>query len=448
MSRTIVKRAPRLPDPNTAQFNYFDGYRRKLLPTNATLVREYKRAIYTCANLNADAFTCTPRKLYLKTEKGQKKSKTFITGKHTIPVDRYKKEWLVKEFGLRQTTDVEEVIDHPALLQLKKVNDNPLINGYDLMHWTSVFLDVCGSAYWLIENSILDRPRNIWVLPSQYVTPKKDLNSRSRRKVIDYYEYNPPGVGTVEKYKPEDIVHFKTTSLTNPYVDGVSALEAAFDSNEVNNKLLSVEAGLLENEGRPDFLLTPKSDEVAFGEPERRRFEREYKTRFGRGRSGGIWVVDEALSMMPLNVPPRDLARLEIEKWSKNDIANAMQVPFALISDASHNREQLEAAEVMHAKHAITPRVRRADMVLNDQFLPRYDTSDRLFFASDDPVPENEEAKLQKVVQLTMNGILTPNEGRDEYNLPPVEGGDELRPINVSPEMMRDNARDSGEAEK
>lgn len=449
MSRSIIqKRAPSLPHTDNVSISYYDGYRRKLTPHDNDLVREYKRTVYTCANLNADAATCTPRKLYIKTEQGQKKSQVFKTGVHSFPVSKETKSRLVKTFGLRQSTQVEEVVSHPALEQLKKVNDSPLINFYDLEHWTNVYLDITGNSYWLIENNVLGRPRNIWVLPSQYVTPKKKFNSKSNRKPIDFYEYTPPGSDDVIKYKPEDIVHFKTTSITNPYSDGLSALESSFDSVNVNNQFVSVEAGLLENEGRPDFMLAPKSDDVAFGDAQRRRYEREYKTRFGRGRSGGMWVIDEALTMMPLNVPPRDLARLEIEKWTANDIANSFQVPYALISGASHNREQLEAAEVMHAKHGVRPRTRRYDIVLNDQFLTRYDQSGRLFFASDDPVPEDKTIKMQEVVQFVMNGILTPNEGRKEYDLPPLPGGDELRPINVSPEMMRDNERSSGSAEK
>jgi len=38
-----------------------------------------------------------------------------------------------------------------------------------------------------------------------------------------------------------------------------------------------------------------------------------------------------------------------------------------------------------------------------------------------------------------MNGILTPNEGREEYDRPPLPGGDELRPINVSPDVIQEN---------
>ena len=170
--------------------------------------------------------------------------------------------------------------------------------------------------------------------------------------------------------------------------------------------------------------------------------------KFTYGRTGGVWVPDEPVTATPVTLPPRDLARLEINKWSKNDIANAFSIPFALIADASHNRQQLDAATFMHAKYGIVPRCNRNACVWNDLFVSLYDDSGRLFLAYDDPIPENRQEKMQENVQFVMNGIKTPNEARKEYGLPPLEGGDELRPINVSPEMMRENRAGSGDDDR
>ena len=85
---------------------------------------------------------------------------------------------------------------------------------------------------------------------------------------------------------------------------------------------------------------------------------------------------------------------------------------------------------------------------LNEDLLPRFDDSGRLFLAYDNPVPEISEIKLQENVQLLMNGAKTPNEVREEYKLPPLPGGDVLMPINVSPDIARQNERDSGSAKR
>lgn len=452
MPRSYVK-APRRPIVGQGTENvttYYDGFRRRYVPNNERLVQEYKRTVFACANLNAEAVASTPLKLYLrKTNNGEKS--LLQCGIHTKKLTSKEIDKLAARADLRKTLrsfiDLEEVVVHPSLDLLHRVNHTPFLNGYLLSIYTQLYQDITGISYWVIEREpLFGTPYNIWLLPSQYVEPVKEDDSKSS-KVIDYYSYFPPGVAKEIRYKPEDLIVFKMSSLQNPYVEGVGFLEAAFESNEIDSKLVSLEHGLLHNEGRPDLIIAPKGD-AAFGPDEARRFEKEYQLRFGRGRQGGMWVLEDDVSITPINIPARDLARLEINKWSKNDIANAAQVPFALIADASHNRQQLEAAEVQHARHGVRPRCCRNVAVLNDQFLPLYDETGSLFFAYDDPVPEDKTQKLQENIQLGMNGFKTPNEIREEYNLPPIEGGDELRAINVSPEIMRQNERDSGSAEK
>ena len=67
--------------PNRSSLNthgtsqgYYDAFRRKIIPSDARLVQEYKRTIYTCANLNANTVVGTPLRLYVKTAAGDRKS--------------------------------------------------------------------------------------------------------------------------------------------------------------------------------------------------------------------------------------------------------------------------------------------------------------------------------------------------------------------------------------
>ena len=453
MPRSYIN-APRRPIVGESSNNlttYYDGFQRRYVPNDERLIQEYKRTIYTCANLNANAVADTALKLYLRKDSNQASKCLLQLGIHTKKLTTKAIDKLAARADLSKTlrsfTDIEEVIVHPSLDLLKRVNNTPFLNGHELCIYTQLYQDITGVSYWLIErDSLFNIPINIWLLPSHQVEPVKDPNINSR-KIIDYYSYYPPGVTKEFNYRPEDLVVFKMPSLQNPYVEGVGFLEAAFESNEVDAKLVSLEHGLLHNEGRPDLIISPTGD-ATFGPDEARRFEKEYRLRFGRGRQGGMWVLEDDVKVTPINIPTRDLARLEINKWAKNDIANAAQIPFALIADASHNRQQLEAAEVQHARHGVRPRCTKNAATLNDQYLSLFDDSGSLFFAYDDPVPEDKTQKLQENIQLGMNGFKTPNEIRDEYNLPPIEGGDELRAINVSPDIMRQNERDSGSAEQ
>lgn len=425
----------------------WDGFGRKREPVSSDLVRKYKRFAYSCANMNSNTTATVPLRLYLKTDSRSEKS-ILRKGIELSPVEPLKKEYLSSlpylQKTLRSFQDIEEVVVHPVIDLLETVNDISQINGHRLRVHTQLYQEITGKAYWFIDtDAFFGIPQAIWLLPSQYVRPVKEYNNS--RKLVDYYEYTGSTSGENPKYRPEDIVPFLRPSVSNPYLEGVGFLQAAFEDNEVNNKLIAHENAYLENEGRPDAILTPRSEESIFGDAEARRFEREYRNRFGRGRGGGLWVVPEDVALQPLNFPPRDLARLELNKWTRLDIANAADIPINLMDGGTG--KDIESAERQYAKYGIRPRLDANCAVLNDQIIPRFDDSGRLFLAYDDPVPEDVQAKQNKITQFVMNGIWTRNEGRKfdgiygEHDDPEA---DQLVAINVSPEIARDEKRKSG----
>lgn len=426
--------------------SYRDAFRRKRNPSSAELVREYKRFIFTCANFNANSASCIPLRLYLRTNLNDEPT-ILRKGYDLSPVSHQKKEYLSSlsylNKALRSFVDIEEVVNHPILDLLHKVNDTPYLNGNRLRVFNILYEEVVGKSYWFIETNVFGVPENIWLLPAQYIRPVKEFTNNN--KIVDYYEYtgsisdaDPP------KYRPEDIIPFLRPSLTAPYRDGVGFVQASFDDLEVNNKLITHEDAYLENEGRPDAILSPKTEESAFGPEEAERYEYQYRSRFARGRGGGLWVIPEDITIHPLSFPPRDLARLEINKWTRLDIANAACIPIALLDGGGDT----ESAERQHAKYCLRPKLEAEAAVLNDQLISRFDPTGRLFFAYDDPVPEDAAAKVQKIVQFVMNGIWTKNEGRvydGTFGMHDDPEADELRAINVSPELSRQNKRDSGD---
>ena len=118
-----------------------------------------------------------------------------------------------------------------------------------------------------------------------------------------------------------------------------------------------------------------------------------------------------------------DLAALAEAKATKEDIANAFHVPVAYLSGET-NLANMEASEVFHMRLAITPRLRRRDEKINENLVPLYDDSGRLFVASEDPTPSCKKQILQQQEQDIRLGIRTINEIRIVRGLPPVPWGD------------------------
>lgn len=407
------------------------------------LLGEYKRTIYSCINLNGDACASIELKLFVITRKGEKKPRV-----KTVQISDFRKELLLQKRKLQSTTDIEEVVQHPVLDLLEKANDSNFLNGQTLKHLTFKYKDLLGRSYWWIDfNPFLGIPRGLWLIPTQYISPKKESNSQN---IVDYYEFR---VGTqTTKYSPDEIIQYLHTDFQNPYLDGVPPAAAAFDDVEVYNRLVALEAGLLANEARFDYMLSPKSSEDSWGAAESERMEKQLIRKYGNGRGGGPFVTEEPVEISILQFPPRDLARLEISKESKNIICNCFGVPIALINSEKQNKMGLEAALTQHAIFGVRPRLDADAAVKNDRLIPLYDDSGRLFFEYENCVPQDKAVYLQETVQLKMNGIITPNEGRKRHKYKPVPGGDKLETANTANNTnsptKRNNSRKSGSAKK
>ncbi len=156
-------------------------------------------------------------------------------------------------------------------------------------------------------------------------------------------------------------------------------------------------------------------DEV-IGEEERDRLETQWNQKFRRGGAGRVVVGETGLKVQLLNQSMGDLAALADMKATKEDIANAFHVPLSMLS-AETNLANLQAAEHQHMSKAIAPRLRRRDEKLNEQLIPLYDPSRRLFLASEDPVPINREFTAKEKELDLKYGVVSINEDRMERGL-------------------------------
>jgi hypothetical protein len=97
-------------------------------------------------------------------------------------------------------------------------------------------------------------------------------------------------------------------------------------------------------------------------------------------------------------------------------------MPIAFLT-AESNLANLQASESQHMKLAIRPRLTRRDEKLNEQLVPRFDPSKRLFLASEDPIPGNQDADLKQDELDLKYGVKCVNEAREERGMEAAEWG-------------------------
>jgi HK97 family phage portal protein len=391
--------------------SFVDAYRRNRNPTPNELLGELKNTAWTCASLNAAVCASFPPRLYVTTRRGEARPKclTRTLGRkalhrlHSIPH---------LEMHTRSADHIAEVTEHPLLDLLSQVN--PVHNAFDLWELTTLYQEVHGCAYWYLDMGPLGVPAQIWILPSQNVTPRRGPEST---KLVDYYGYR---TGSREQlFRPDQIVHFRYPDPRDPYLGGLSPLRACFEQVSLTSDFAAFKKAKFENHAVPDAIISP--DEV-IGEEERDRLETQWNSRFRRGGTGKVVVAESALKVQVLAHSMGDLAALADLKATKEDVANSFHVPLSFLTSET-NLANLQAAEQQHMSKAINPRLQRRDEKINEQLVPLFDPTGRLFVASEDPVPVNRDLTAKEQELNLKFGVISINEVRGQQGLDPVPWG-------------------------
>ncbi|HZY85517.1 MAG TPA: phage portal protein [Gemmataceae bacterium] len=403
---------PALTGAQWSGTSFVDAYRRNRNPTPNELLAELKNTAWSCASINAAVCASFPPRLFVVTRPGEQRAKCLT---RALPrrTDRLLRDCPHLQLHTKSADRIEEVTDHPLLTLLARVN--PVHNAFDLWELTSLYQEVHGGAYWYLDRGPLGTPQAIWILPSQNVTPRREPDSRN---LVDYYLYR---TGTREqRFAPEDVIHFRYPDPRDPYTGGLSPLRACYEQVSLTSDFAAFKKAKFENHAIPDALISP---EEILGEEERDRLEAQWNARLRRGGTGKVVVAESALKVQLLAHSMGDLAALADIKATKEDVANAFHIPLSFLTSET-NLANLQAAEHQHMAKAITPRLKRRDEKLNEQLIPLYDPSGRLFLASEDPVPINRELSAKEQELNLKYGLVTINEVRGEQGLEPVPWGD------------------------
>jgi HK97 family phage portal protein len=392
--------------------SFVDAYKRQRNPTPNELMAELKNTAFTCATINAGVCAAYPPRLYVATGDGQAVPKCL-----TRPVPAAAERRLRAKASLppriTKARRLEEVFDHPLITLLQRVN--PVHNSFDLWELTTLYQEVHGSAYWYLHFGPLGVPDEIWLLPSQNVTPRRRPNSGN---IVDFYEYRTGAHAQV--FSPDEIIHFRYPDPRDPYSAGLGPLRAAWENVALASDYLAYKQARFENRAIPDAVISPAE---VIGEEERDRLEAQWNSKFRRGGSGKVVVAESDLKVQLLNASVGDMAALAEQGVTKEEIANCFHVPIAFLTTQT-NLANLQASERLHMAKAIHPRLERRDEKLNEQLVPLFDPSGRLFLASEDPIPVDQDAALTQLMTDLKYGVITINEVRAGRGLPPVAWGD------------------------
>lgn len=385
-------------------------YQRELAsPSDLTsLLNAYKSWVYVCASRNAISVASYPLRLYVAKPA---KSKLLV---QTRSISKETKKYLYSishlDRYLRKAVEIEEVLEHPFLELMKKVN--PFMNAFELKEMTDLHQELTGNSYWYILSNTAGVPVELWIVP-----PDKMKIVPSKEEFLKGYIYSR-GMDSIS-FDRLEIIHHKFPSPTSAYY-GMSPLSAVTHAYNINENMNLYENALFSNMARPDGVL---KTEQTLGDEGFKRLKREWKQEYGgTKKTGKTAILEKGLDYKTISLTPRELSYLAGRKVTKEEICNAYGQSLALY-DKDANRANADNATYIFMRDTISPRHRRQEQKINEKLLPRYD--ERLFCAFEDCVPEDREFK-HKVRNESVNKLITINEGRQEIGKEEVEGGDNL----------------------
>jgi len=309
--------------------------------------------------------------------------------------------------------------DHPFYKLIKHPNNYQ--SSYDFKYLFQGFLDLTGSTYIHPVLNAFNRPVELHILPSQFV-------SKIRRDNKIFYEYT--GTGTMQIFEFNQIIHVKYPNPQSP-LQGLSPLEASRMAINLLAYMGQYQLSLMANRARPDALLHTEQS-VSPQEAERVRIE--WKKKYGGiDKAGEMAVLGSGLTYQQLSLSPADLEYLKSREFTQGEIAAAYNVPpHKLGRMGDVNKSSAHELEHSFQKDSISPRLWLRDMYLTDELISLYDPS--LIVKSDNVIPIDKEFMREQEDMDLKHGVITINDVRARRNMKPVPYGNIIYlPFNLQP---------------
>lgn len=308
-------------------------------------------------------------------------------------------------------------IDHnnQVLKRLLK-NPNPYQNHIQFVEWWIVSKLFRGNVYGL---KIRDRNRevvSIYILDPDRVEPLVTETGQV------YYQLQPDNMsGLVESIivSADEIIHDRMCCMFHPLV-GVSPLFASALAASQGLKIQNDTHKFFSNSGRPGGVLTAPgsiSNETA------KRLSDTFQEKYSGDNAGRIAVLGDGLKFEALKMTAVESQLIEQLRWTDESICSTFHVPlYKVQKGAIPTSNNVEALTVDYFSQALQPLVYSMETCMTLGL--ELDEDIRIEFDLNALLRMDSSSLVKKLSDGVKGSLMTTNEGREQLNLPPVEGGD------------------------
>lgn len=291
---------------------------------------------------------------------------------------------------------------------------------------------VFGCVYvWVTPDADNESGYQLLIIPSEWVQSTSGGNV-----------YGPATIrvatnnGLVTEIPSDEFVQFKTYSPGNPggYLSPITGLRQTLQEQ--------IEAGrfrkqLWHSSGRLNAQILRPKDVQPWDSETRKRFVDAFREAWGPegAKAGSIPLMEDGMEIKPFQTSFREQQWAESIQISREAVAAAYRINPALVwhTGTQTYASARDNARALYAE-CLGPDLQMLQQRLNDFLLPKLGADKDTYVEFD--LTEKLKGSFEEragIMQSSVGGPwLTRNEARADYNLPPIEGGDELIvPLNV-----------------
>lgn len=309
-------------------------------------------------------------------------------------------------------------------------NPNPYFSRFRTLELTQMYLDLVGKCFWYIAKDRAGRPAQIWVISPLNMTIVPD-----RDNFIKGFIYQA-GAQMVP-LTTDEVIMFSYQDPNNPY-DGVSPAKAAAIALESDKFASQWNRNFFYNNAEPQGIVSfpdgvEEDDFTAWIEKWQDKYggvANAKKTAFIRGGQ---------VSYTAIQISQKDMDFYNLRLNNRDEILAIFGVPKSIIGIVDDvNRANAEASEYTYMKHTISPKLKRIQDIINNEYVQLFG-EEGVELRYTDVVPENKDF-IKSVVDSQTDKSITKNEARNILNkllglkLEPLEGGDVIyQPVGIQP---------------
>lgn len=216
----------------------------------------------------------------------------------------------------------------------------------------------------------------------------------------------------------EDVIHDRMNCLWHPLV-GVAPIYACGASATQGVRIQNNSATFFANMSRPSGHL---SHPGTVTEEQLKLMKKQFEDGFSGGNLGRMMVTGGGAKYEPMTIPAEQAQLIEQLRWTVEDVARCFHVPLHKVqAGAAPSFSNIGALNQGYYDDCLRMHIESLEILLTQSLMLPSRYSIELDLSGLLRMDRKTRAEAREIDIRA--GVLSPNEGRAQENLPPVEGG-------------------------